>query len=76
MTVDKSRYLWYNKDTKEMEVLTMYIKKNNYDRNYPYTICGSWDDKVYTTEEDLKTLKKEIEKILNETNKNKKMLDK
>ena len=54
----------------------MYIKKNNYDRNYPYTICGSWDDKVYTTEEDLKTLKKEIEKILNETNKNKKMLDK
>lgn len=50
----------------------MRIKKNDYDRNYPYTICGAWDDKVYATEEDLRTLKKEIEKILNESNKNKK----
>ena len=50
----------------------MRIKKNNYDHNYPYTICGSWDDKVCATEEDLKALKKEIEKILSESNKNKK----
>lgn len=46
----------------------MHIKKNNYDRNYPYTIYGSWGDKVYTTEEDLKNLKKEIEKILDKSN--------
>ena len=42
----------------------MYIEKNNHDRNYPYTIRGGWGDKVYATEEDLKNLKKEIEKML------------
>ena len=26
----------------------MYIEKNSYDRNYPYTIHGGWGDKVYT----------------------------
>lgn len=42
----------------------MRIEKNEYDKLYPYTIHGSWDDKVYCNEEGLKELKKEIEKIL------------
>ena len=42
----------------------MYIEKNNHDRNYPYTIHGSWDEKIYATVEDLKNLKEEIEKVL------------
>ena len=45
----------------------MYIEKNSYDRNYPYIIHGGWGDKIYATEEDLKNLKKEIEKILDKS---------
>jgi hypothetical protein len=52
----------------EREVIKMRIEKNEYDKLYPYTICGSWDDKVYCNEEDLKKLKKEIEKILDKKN--------
>lgn len=40
--------------------------KHSDDRNYPFTIEGGWDDKVYCTIEDLKELKKEINKILKE----------
>ena len=46
----------------------MRIEKNEYDKLYPYTICGGWGDKVYCDEEDLKNLKKEIEKILDKRN--------
>ena len=42
----------------------MRIEKNEYDKLYPYTIKGSWGDEVYCDEENLKELKKEIEKIL------------
>lgn len=53
----------YNKYS-EREVIKMRIEKNEYDKLYPYTICGGWGDKVYCDEEGLKELKKEIEKIL------------
>ena len=46
----------------------MRIEKNDYDKSYPYTICGGWGDKVYCDEENLKELKKEIEKILDKWN--------
>ena len=36
------------------------------DKNYPFKICGCWDDVVFADLEDLKELKKEIEKILKE----------
>ena len=49
---------------RKREVIKMRIEKNEYDKLYPYTICGGWGDKVYCDEEDLKNLKKEIEKIL------------
>ena len=42
----------------------MKIEKNEHDKLYPYTIRGGWGDKVYCDEKDLKELKKEIEKIL------------
>lgn len=47
----------------------MIIEKNDYDKNYPYTIIGGWGDKVYCDENDLKKLKKQIEKILKENEK-------
>ena len=46
----------------------MRIEKNEHDKLYPYTICGGWGDKVYCDEENLKELKKEIEKILDKQN--------
>ncbi len=46
----------------------MRIEKNEYDKLYPCTIHGGWDDKVYCDEEDLKELKKEIEKTLDKRN--------
>ena len=54
----------YNNYSKRNEVIKMRIEKNEYDKLYPYTIHGGWGDKVYCDEEDLKKLKKEIEKIL------------
>lgn len=36
------------------------------DKAYPYTIKGGWGDKVYCREDDLKELKKQINKILKE----------
>lgn len=44
----------------------MIIKRNKMDKNYPFEICGGWDDVVFADLEDLKELKKEIEKILKE----------
>lgn len=37
------------------------------DKNYPYTIQGAWSDKVYCTLDDLKDIKKQINKILRES---------
>lgn len=42
----------------------MTIEKNTYDKNYPYTIRGPWGGTIYTDEDGLKELKKEIEKFL------------
>lgn len=50
----------------------MRIEKSE-DKNYPYTIKGGWDDKVYCTLDDLKDIKNMINKILREE---KKVLDK
>lgn len=47
----------------------MKIKKSD-DKNYPYIIIGGWGDKVYCTTEDLKEIKKQINKILKENKKN------
>ena len=47
----------------------MIIKRNEMDKNYPFKICGGWDDVVFADLEDLKELKKEIEKILKEEEK-------
>ena len=46
----------------------MRIEKNDYDKLYPYTIKGDWDDEVYCDEEGLRELKKEIEKVLDKRN--------
>ena len=62
--LDKSPVMCYNNYSKRNEVIKMRIEKNEHDKLYPYTICGGWGDKVYCDEEDLKNLKKEIEKIL------------
>lgn len=47
----------------------MIIKRNEMDKNYPFEICGSWDDVVFASLEDLKELKKQINKILKEEGK-------
>ena len=66
--LDKSPVMCYN-NYSEREVIKMRIEKNEYDKLYPYTICGGWGDKkVYCDEEGLKELKKEIEKILDKRN--------
>ena len=44
----------------------MIIKRNEMDKNYPFEICGSWEDIVYADLEDLKELKRQIDKILKE----------
>lgn len=45
----------------------MNIKKVSYNASYPYVIEGSWGQKMDCSREDLVTLKKEIDKVLNET---------
>ena len=47
----------------------MKVEKSD-DKNYPYTIKGGWGDKVYCTIEDLKEIKKQINKILKENKDN------
>lgn len=42
----------------------MYIEKVTYDKRYPYIIHDGWDGKLYMSTEDLKELKKLIEKEL------------
>ena len=44
----------------------MIIKRNEMDKNYPFEICGAWDDVVFADLEDLKELKRQIDKILKE----------
>ena len=44
----------------------MIIKRNEMDKNYPFKICGGWEDVVYADLEDLKELKRQIDKILKE----------
>lgn len=48
----------------------MKVIKRKYDKCYPYTVKDSWGDEIYITLDDLKELKKEIEKILKENEKN------
>ena len=43
----------------------MIIKRNEMDKNYPFKICGGYGD-VDATLQDLKELKKQIEKVLKE----------
>ena len=43
----------------------MIIKRNKMDKNYPFKICGGYGD-VDATLQDLKELKKQIEKVLKE----------
>ena len=43
----------------------MIIKRNEMDKNYPFKICGGYSD-VDATLQDLKELKKQIEKVLKE----------
>ena len=44
----------------------MIIKRNEMDKKYPFKICGGWDDVVFSDLEDLKELKRQIDKILKE----------
>ena len=51
------------------QIMYRYLKENTYDKSYPYIISDVWGGKCYMTEEGLKTLQKEIEKILDKKNK-------
>jgi hypothetical protein len=42
----------------------MAIEKNPHAKNYPYTISGPWGGVIYTNEEGLRELQKEIKKML------------
>lgn len=42
----------------------IYISKNDYDKSYPYTLEDAWGGKIYCSEEDLKKLKENLEKML------------
>lgn len=43
----------------------MTVEKSD-DKSYPYTIKDGWGDKVYCSLEDLKDIKKQINRILKE----------
>ena len=47
----------------------MIIKRNEMDKNYPFEIYGGWEDVVFADLEDLKELKRQIDKILKEEEK-------
>lgn len=47
----------------------MRLKKITYDKSFPYIIEDGWGGKVCCDEDDLRELKKEIEKILKENKK-------
>lgn len=42
----------------------MRIEERKYDKSYPFVIKDSWGGEVYCDREDLKEIKKKIEKIL------------
>lgn len=42
----------------------MRIEKNSYDKNYPYTIIGDWEQEMSCNRKDLIELKSEIERVL------------
>jgi hypothetical protein len=42
----------------------MRIEKNNYDKNYPYTIMGDWGEEIYCDRKGLIALKQEIDRVL------------
>lgn len=58
-TIDKLKAMCYNVDN-ESEVITMKIKENTNDKNYPITIEDGWGGKVCLTEEGLKEIEKFI----------------
>jgi hypothetical protein len=41
----------------------VHIIKNDYDKNYPYTLEGGWGGKIYCDEESLRRLQKDLEKL-------------
>ena len=45
----------------------MTIEKNPHDKNYPYIISGPWGGVIYTNEEGLRELQKEIKKMLDKS---------
>ena len=45
----------------------MNIEKVSYSTTYPYVIEGSWGQKMDCSREDLVALKKEIDRVLNES---------
>ena len=45
----------------------MTIEKNPHDKNYPYVISGPWGGVIYTNEEGLRELQKEIKKMLDKS---------
>ena len=47
----------------------MTIKERPFDKYYPYEIHDGWDGVLYVTEEGLKELQKEIEKVLDKADK-------
>lgn len=50
----------------------MEIYKDEYDKIYPYVIEDAWGGVLHCTKEDLKELRKEINKILKEEKENEK----
>ena len=42
----------------------MHIEKHNHDKNYPYTLIGDWGQEMSCSREDLITLKREIDRVL------------
>ena len=47
----------------------MTIEYRPNDKNYPYAIYGPWGGVIYTNENGLKKLQKEIEKMLDKADK-------
>jgi hypothetical protein len=65
--IDKYRPMCYNTDTKTKELNAMTIEYRPADKNYPYVIYGPWGGTIYTNEEGLRELQKEIKKTLDKS---------
>jgi hypothetical protein len=47
----------------------IYISKNDFYKSYPYTLEGGWSGKIFCSEEELKKLKEDLEKMLDKSDK-------